>query len=352
MLTEEQRSIRASLLKGLGRDQVQTLGGFAGTGKTTLLVALAERLPGFAPCAFTGKAAHVLRQKGVSASTIHSLIYRPMEDGSGIRWVKKEPYEIHDTGFLVDEASMIGRDLHEDLLSYGLPIVFVGDHGQLPPVGSDIYLMADPQYWLETIHRNAGPIAHFAEHLRKGKRPGRFDGGSKVVVSAGTLPDGLLTDANQIIVAFNKTRVGINRRVRLMLGYQADVQRGDRILCLRNNRPLGLFNGQQGRVCRVHPGHTLTFKSDGAIFRGVPYDPEQFNCEKAPDFGIGLSGRVPFDFAYTLTCHKAQGDEFGSVVVVEQHCDFWDHSRWAYTAASRARSRLHWLAPARLARAS
>jgi hypothetical protein len=37
------------------------LGGYAGTGKTTVLLALADALPDFAVCAFTGRAASVLR---------------------------------------------------------------------------------------------------------------------------------------------------------------------------------------------------------------------------------------------------------------------------------------------------
>jgi hypothetical protein len=76
-LTDEQEHAIDRLLdfsKG-----VQTLGGYAGTGKTTVIRTLKTYLPEFAVCAYTGKAANVLRMKGVSASTIHSLIYHPVE---------------------------------------------------------------------------------------------------------------------------------------------------------------------------------------------------------------------------------------------------------------------------------
>src|SRR5262247_2671908 len=60
--------------------------GYAGTGKTTLAKHIAEAVDGkvlFA--AFTGKAAQVMRAKGcVSASTIHSLIYKPRDSGEEI----------------------------------------------------------------------------------------------------------------------------------------------------------------------------------------------------------------------------------------------------------------------------
>src|SRR5262245_20525106 len=121
-LTAEQRAAVEHLL-GFPK-AVQTLGGYAGTGKTTVIGELIRRLPDFAVCAFTGKAANVLRRKGVPASTIHSTIYRPDErtwlDDSGRRyvetvWVRRPPEEVDCSGFIVDEASMVGRDLHDDL---------------------------------------------------------------------------------------------------------------------------------------------------------------------------------------------------------------------------------------------
>src|SRR5437660_9031885 len=67
-----------------GRASVFRLFGYAGTGKTTLAKHLAEGFDGkvvFA--AFTGKAALVMRHKGCAgASTIHSLIYRPLDNDS------------------------------------------------------------------------------------------------------------------------------------------------------------------------------------------------------------------------------------------------------------------------------
>ena len=76
-----------------------------------------------------------------------------------------------------------------DLLTFGLPIIAVGDHGQLEPITDEkeevvlrskdgkrervppFNLMANPDITLETIHRNAGEIAWFAEHVRKGRDP-------------------------------------------------------------------------------------------------------------------------------------------------------------------------------------
>jgi exodeoxyribonuclease-5 len=355
-LTDEQSEIMGRLLDGRRRCRVQTLGGYAGCGKTTVLATLAGELPGWAPCAFTGRAAHVMQQKGIEdARTIHSLIYLPREEEDGkINWQLRSRFELGDVdGFLVDEASMVSQTLHRDMLSFDLPIIFVGDHGQLPPVGSDINLMEDPDHRLETVHRNAGEIAHFAAHLRQGKDARSFKTeGAVTVVSARDVNDEDLPGAGQIIVAFNKTRVGINETVRKLLGRTELVEEGDRIISLKNNRRSGLFNGLMGSVVEVHPAYDrLTFEADtgadgagGAVLE-ADFDPDVFGKEK-PEVNHDPDAPHPFDYAYAVTCHKAQGGEWSKVMVVEQRYEkLWDHRRWAYTAASRAKRELVWVTP-------
>src|SRR5262249_34437968 len=134
------------------------------------------------------KAAHVLRGKGIDASTIHSLIYKPgdEDDKGNVKWIKADGLDCH--GVIVDEASMVSEEIHNDLRSFGLPLIFVGDHGQLPPVqrsdGRASNLMDRPALTLQKVHRNAGEIAHFAEFIRQGNRaadwqhqPGRTGAG-------------------------------------------------------------------------------------------------------------------------------------------------------------------------------
>jgi exodeoxyribonuclease-5 len=359
-LSDEQEGALASVLAALRRRQVVTLGGYAGTGKTSLVRELARRLPGFAAAAYTGKAAHVLRRKGVDATTIHSLIYRrrelPYRDAAG-QWRVRVVWERHPAvdaaGFLIDEASMVGRDLYRDLLAFGLPALFVGDHGQLPPVrGGDFNLMARPDVVLETIHRNAGEVALFAAYLRTGgdpalwaRRPAARHGRVRVVrggaFAAADL--GPYEAFDQIICATNKARVNWNRCLRDRLGLPASgPAAGDRVMCWRNVHDLGVFNGQQG-VVRAVDGGWLTFATDGGDVE-APFDPETFHrCHELEDRGRGPDDPVPFDFCYAVTAHKAQGDEWDNVLVLEYRCRDWEHARWAYTAASRARERLTWV---------
>ena len=48
-----------------------------------------------------------------------------------------------------------------------------------------------------------------------------------------------------------------------------------------------------------------------------------------------------FDFGYAVTCHKAQGSQWGRVAIVnESHCFRDQSSKWLYTAITRAADQL------------
>jgi exodeoxyribonuclease-5 len=361
-LTTEQKDVLRKIVKDLDNNQIQTLGGFAGTGKTTLIRTLAKMKPMFACAAYTGKAANVMRKKGLGgASTIHSYIYRPFQDKDGQTvWnlaSKYDPWLERIGGFIIDEASMVNQEIDADLRSFGLPIIYVGDHGQLEPVGGTKFnLMAKPMHRLEEVHRNAGEIAHFAQHLRTGGVPRKFAGTKSVqIIGEKAVQPRHLASTDQVICAYNRTRVKINEQVRAEKKINfAYISVGDKIMCLRNNRRERLFNGMQGVVTRVwtleesggdEDKFYFDFVCDGEKFEKIRYDPEQFGRE-TNDFNFTQSAN-PFDYAYAITCHKAQGDEWDNVIVYEQVCDKWDHRRWAYTAASRAKRGLIWIESAR-----
>ena len=123
-------------------------GGYAGTGKTTFIAHLRKRLTklnkklkvGFA--SYTGKASRVLRNKlretdtimgQDTVGTIHSLIYSPIVDEKEriIGWKTKD--KIDRDLIIIDEASMVDSLIWQHLIAYKIPIIVVGDHGQLPP---------------------------------------------------------------------------------------------------------------------------------------------------------------------------------------------------------------------------
>jgi exodeoxyribonuclease-5 len=361
-LTAEQRAAVEYLLRF--PKAVQTLGGYAGTGKSTCVKVLLERLPGFSTVTPTGKACHVLRRKGVPADTIHSTVYHAREHqvlGDDGRWHVRVTYELKSSrdvpgkGFLVDEASMVRKDMHDDLLSYGRPVIFVGDHGQLEPVGDrDFNVMADPDVTLETVHRHARDIPRFAAWLRQGGEPASWpgflgggrsaDGTVRLVRSLIALCAAAERDPDVFIAGRNRDRVWLNRQCRDALGFPADRPvTGDRVMVLENRRERGLFNGMVGVVREVLPGDRLSFRDEGGREHHVRYAPEQFNSKTGPEVR-DRPGRVPLDYAYCLTAHKAQGSEWGYVVVLETRGGGWDRARWNYTAATRAKDVLTWVA--------
>jgi ATP-dependent exoDNAse (exonuclease V) alpha subunit len=354
ILTDKQKYVLYKIVQGVKQENKleQTLGGYAGTGKSSILKYIVQFLPNFGVCAYTGKAADVLRRKGMTAQTIHSLIYKPViENGRLVGFDLTPRDELELDGFAVDEASMVSKDIYQDMRSYGIPMIFVGDHGQLEPIGTDFNLMKNPEYTLEEIHRNAGDIAKFAEKLRFGRRPSRADESDKVeLLNQRRLNAHDYLRVDQVICAYNKTRVQVNNEIREAMGFSGVLQVGERIMCLKNNKKLRLFNGMQGYVRNLYEdGRTgrklMDLQVDDDIYEGLWYDTRQFGKER-PDTSdyIGRDNPNPFDYAYCITAHKSQGSEAPRVLVIEQKCAKWDHRRWAYTAASRAKELLLWAA--------
>ena len=127
---------------------------------------------------YTGKASVVLKRKltdlGISADSVsvHSLMYTPVLDDNGdvIDWKRKR--KIDADLIVVDEASMIPKEIYEDLQSYGIPVLYVGDHYQRYPVSKyDFNLMDNAFIKLETPHRFAegSPIIQLATKIRNGE---------------------------------------------------------------------------------------------------------------------------------------------------------------------------------------
>ena len=127
-----------------GKQQVCRIFGYAGTGKTTLARHFAKSIDGevrFA--AFTGKAALMMERSGCEgASTIHAMIYnvRSKSDGRIEFKVNKDGPASDAALIIIDECSMVDEAVGKDLLSFGKPILVLGDPAQLPPVKGAGYL--------------------------------------------------------------------------------------------------------------------------------------------------------------------------------------------------------------------
>jgi exodeoxyribonuclease-5 len=355
------------------------LAGLAGTGKSTIIEYVIEELGigrvNVAFCAYTGKAALVLRKKGLAATTIHSLIYDVREDDAGgIEFVLKDRLPKYIKLIVVDEASMVGKDIQKDLESYEIPIIYIGDHGQLPPVGDSFAdLMTSPNVKLEQIHRQAegNPIIWAAMQVRQGRRipPMRNENelGSFTKIPKVFFDLNKLISAEQVLCGKNVTRAVLNRQIReRLMGALVDPSPivSDRIMCLRNNNQTGLINGLQGTIeaikpCDVNgrPGSIVVFKDEEGKFYGEAkrkYDGDEMVTLSLPDgttkralriqAGPFLGEKVdmkdqtlaPFDYSYAITVHKSQGSQYDSVVIFEEYLGYPEiHCKWLYTAITR-----------------
>jgi exodeoxyribonuclease-5 len=352
-LSEEQQKAVNLAARAVMDDELFKLGGYAGTGKTTVAQAIADQVPGCMPCAFTGKAAYRLREKGLMAQTIHSLIYYP--DEATKTFTLRD--DVEGDWFLIDEGSMISAELWKDLLSFGLPILLLGDPGQLEPVGNDPKLMHKPDVILEQIHRQAegNGIIEFATDIRRGTpiNPNIEVleniqlGYEDVNISHGKQPTyGDLEWSDVIICGFNKTRVKINQIIRTMKNIRSPTPiEGERIICLKNDRRLGVFNGQMFTIAEIISKEGYYTRASCLNDMGQTqilklYNP-QFGAKKTLGFRDVPKGSVAADYAYCITCHKSQGSEWDNVLVIdEQMPRLWNATRWRYTAVTRASKKL------------
>src|SRR5258707_12947253 len=86
---------------------------------------------------------------------------------------------------VIDECSMVDAELGRDLMSFGVPVLVLGDPAQLPPIqGGGFFTEAEPDVMLTEVHRQAqdGPVVRLSMEIRSGQRlvPGQY-GASPVV---------------------------------------------------------------------------------------------------------------------------------------------------------------------------
>jgi len=418
-LTEEQRIIHDEVLEWYRTwyKSVIKIVGYAGTGKTTLMTEIAANIRfnhdlgkkgahKIAFCAFSGKAAHVLDtklQKNYSVmdydyvGTIHGLLYTPYyvrKKGKKVLagWTKKQELDVDL--IIVDEGSMVSKELWEDLLYYDIPIIVCGDHGQLPPVGPKFDLLLDADFQLKEIHRQAlgNPIIQltidirrrgcitpgFYHFLDENNSPQKDDNG-KIIPPPVFKLDWSNQQCKNIyenikwydegkniiqLCGFNKTRVTLNNTVREKLDFKLDTPYpGERVMCLKNNHDSGIKNGQLGSLVWVYLAgkdlYDLTMKMDGyidvlhsSLAIRSSFGKDNYNDEMEIDFKKTFAKKLKeydqrdidmFDFGYACTVHKSQGSEWDKVILFEQRNQYQtdqDYARWLYTAATRAKEKL------------
>jgi exodeoxyribonuclease-5 len=329
------------------------LAGYAGTGKTTLAkyIAAAMGEENVIFCSYTGKAANVLREKGCrKTGTIHSFLYKLIDDMDG-----KPRFKLNRMSDLasiplvvIDEYSMLNHEIISDIHTLAKKVLYLGDPFQLPPVSGQSVL--EPNHFITEIHRQAldSPIIRAATKIRNMEQLAYCDDGEFVFQPKVKLGVENWMQADQTIVGYNNTRREWNKKFRRLRGFgdaPDDLAvHGEKIICLKNSREHGLFNGMIG-TCG-------TPEIDGKGYYSVDFKSEDMTYEGLPVWRGDMEGRVPdkslprhlqrFDHAGAITAHKSQGSEWDNVLVYNEPVgkEHIDKAKWTYTALTRGRKKV------------
>lgn len=348
--------------------------GSAGTGKTTVMKEFIKEIgltaKNYICAALIGKAVLVMQKKGLPAKTIHSLIYHTQpytfEDERGIekttfKFTLKESLPDSIQLLIVDETSFIDIKTEEDILSFGIPVIFCGDLNQLPPIFGHCRLLDYPDHVLHQLMRQSEDdmIVKFAHDLLNGiyipygeykncRMLDRIDAGAN-----------LLKDYDIIICNGNKVRDLINDYIRnevLTIKGKFNIPHiHEKLICRENvwNEVVdgfSLTNGTIGNVIDVdlpskRSKDTFTyidFKPDyfkeHSKFRNLKIDLRYLNALYSDRKEFGFSKTlIKFEYGYSITTYLSQGSEYNRVLFINDQ-NYWGEKQCksGYTAATRA----------------
>ena len=378
LTAKQEEGLKIAVKRFRDHEPYTCIAGYAGTGKSTLIrfIISALNLDPEDVCyvAYTGKAAQVLRSKGCpNAMTAHRLLYKSIQKDDGTFYhIPLRPIIGFDL-IVVDEISMLPKHMWELLLSHKIHVIALGDPGQLPPVlAEDNGVLAFPHIFLDEVMRQAAEseIIRLTMDIREGNALKPFLGNEvRIVGREELLEPGFLAWGDQIICGKNETRHQINtimRKIKMQTD-QTEPLVGDRIICLHNEWECinltgdALVNGLSGTITGLEYTNDNPFMEktplidfkpdidDSDTFKGLEADYKIFT-EHVPTVTKETFKKIPkfyrpkeFDYGYCITCHKSQGSEYDKVIVLEEYLrgESKDgHSRWLYTAATRAAKKL------------
>ena len=344
--------------------------------------------------AYTGKAAQVLKAKGLNhVMTAHKFLYKyktyyysngtpfyvreekTMEDFYPNPMKPEEEPPFCPTIVVVDEVSMLPKEMWDILMSLDFFVIAMGDPFQLPVIDKDTdnHILDKPDVFLDEIMRQAkeNEIIRISMEVRERKPLSLYNGTTVKIVPYSDLSYGMMKWANQILCSKNETRRALNKIYREhILKFENELPViGDKLICLKNNWDClsafqePLVNGQTGEVLGFQPFHDNTWGdnfylkfrtdegahydtiADGQFLReGKPFYPSN---EKRKAYNKKMRGKKEkikkldlFDYGYAITVHKSQGSQYNKVLVIEEPMYQTDNARLLYTAVTRAIDKL------------
>lgn len=388
ILTKRQEEgLKTAVARHRAGEKYTVIAGYAGTGKSTLVRYIIDALDveedRVCHCAFTGKAAEVLKKKGnKNVATLHRLLYEHIPRPAGGFFRKPKPFIDYDV-IVVDEVSMAPKSLMELLFKHQVYVICLGDPFQLPPIDKDEdnHLLDNPHIFLDEIMRQEedSEIIQLTMKIRNQEPIDYFNGNEVKIIPYSDLNTGVLQWGDQILTATNAKRQAINNQMRALQGRTGEPVDGDKIICLRNywdDSSLNgdaLINGTIGilqnsfQTWREIPRFVqsnirkfdvlvgdLVVPETNDVYQMTEMDRQMIiTGEKCCDWRLSYKlGKlrpkygeiVPkeFTYAYAITTHKSQGSEWPKVVVLEEKFPFdkTEHARWLYTACTRSSEKL------------
>lgn len=387
-LTKKQKiGLDLAVEKYKNKEKFIVISGYAGSGKSTLVRFIVEALeiPEEEICyaTFTGKAAEVLRKKGNPNSlTLHKLLYEnyPRKDGTFYRRPKLSlEYKV----VVVDEISMAPKEMVDLLLKFPVFCIFLGDPFQLPPIckDTDNGLLEHPDVFLDEIMRQAAEseIIQLTMKIRNHQPISYFKGKEVMVIPKSELLTGHLTWADMIICGTNNQRLTTNKEMRKILGYEKDIEEGEKVIVKRNYWDClnfdfePLVNGSVGYINNIKKSYAVipnyiknldnyfiesfnaNFRPEvGSVYPEFKFD-KRFLIEEVSDITPQIEYQIRrntfleipdiplrMTYGYAITCHSAQGSQWDKVLVLEEKFpyDKEEHARWLYTACTRPAQKL------------
>lgn len=351
-------NLQIEAIKEMINNKITILTGGAGTGKTTLLKCalfiLEELRYKLFLTAPTGKASRRMTQAtGLKATTVHRFLNEAMES-----------FTRKNSIMIVDEFSMVDTELFYYLLETMenscidfVKLIIVGDPHQLPSVqpGNCLHDMIEskkfPTVKLKKIFRQKGEsnIVDIATKVNKNENfeyMKKKDFYCKEIVETNKYLESvkyffdylydkyqdidLFYSQVQFIAPIKKGAVGINA-INEMIKKQVNpgnvtkyfpFSKNDKIMCLKNDRQNGIFNGETGRISDVDK---ITFT--------VYYK----DLEKSVTYKKDFETINNFQLAYCSTIHKLQGSEYKYIVLIISQDSMFLDSRLLYTGITRGK---------------
>ena len=382
---KQEEGLRIAIDRYNHNEPYTVIAGYAGTGKSTLInfiIAALEVNPEdeVAYITFTGKASEVLREKRCpNAMTAHKLLYYSKQMPNGKFFYRPRPSLEKDYKVIVvDEVSMLPKDMWDLLLTHGIYVIACGDPFQIPPIdkNQDNGILNNPHIFLDEVMRQAkeSDIICLSMDIREGKKINPFKGNDTQVFNKKDLCDGMYFWADQILVSTNKSRHDINSYIRDDLGRGFEPEINDKVICLRNcwdtlseKQCDPLINGSIGTISAMHMesidyiimGQKVTapvlvtdlitsndeYKNLHIDYTALTTREKFFNPRQ--EYIIRKNKQNPelpieFNFGYAITGHRAQGSQWNKVLVLEESFPFdkIEHARWLYTTVTRAAEKL------------